>query len=145
MRNLAINSASPETFRLAIHLVATLMVALLLSSCQSSAQSPEYRTVTNEELVTLLEDENVQLVDVRTPEEVAQGIIAGADHIDIYDQEFVNKLSQLDKNRPVAVYCAAGGRSAKASLKLKELGFQQIYDLKGGYRGWQQAGFPVSQ
>lgn len=145
MKNLTISQTAPVKIKFAFYLGTSLLLIALLSSCQSSAQSPEYRTVTNEELVTLLKDESVQLLDVRTPEEVAQGAIAGAGHIDIYDPEFDNKLSQLDKTKPVAVYCAAGGRSAKASMKLKELGFQKIYDLKGGYRGWQQAGFPVSQ
>ncbi len=122
MKNLTITLTAPGNVKWAVYLGTSLLLIALLSSCQSSAQSPEYRTVTNEELVTLLKDESVQLLDVRTPEEVAQGVIAGAGHIDIYDPEFDNKLSQLDRTRPVAVYCAAGGRSAKAQYETQGIG-----------------------
>ena len=48
-----------------------------------------------------------------------------------------NCNKQLDKNQPIIVYCAAGGRSAKASQMLKKNGFKVIYDLSGGYDNWE--------
>ncbi|MEQ8473785.1 MAG: rhodanese-like domain-containing protein [Marinoscillum sp.] len=117
-----------------------LWILLVAISCGRATQAQEYKTITNDELVGLLSNEDLQLIDVRTPEEVAVGVIEGAKHIDIYDPEFVSKIDQLDKSRPVAVYCAAGGRSAKASDQFKKLGFMQVYDLSGGYRGWVAAG-----
>lgn len=90
------------------------------------------------------EKSNAQLLDVRTPEEVAQGIIPNAGHIDFYSDDFDAQLSQLDPNRPVLVYCAAGGRSGKAMNAMKKLGFQEVYNLDGGYRGWSEAGKPTT-
>lgn len=117
-----------------------IWIMLVAAACGTASQAQEYKTITNDELVTLLSSEDLQLIDVRTSEEVAAGVIEGARHIDIYDPEFVAKIERLDKSQPVAVYCAAGGRSAKASDQFNKLGFTQVYDLSGGYRGWVAAG-----
>lgn len=122
----------------------SIIILLGISACQTG-QAQDIQKVNGAELTELLKNENVQLVDVRTPEEVAAGKIAGAKHIDIYDPQFEQKISGLDHNEPIAVYCAVGGRSASAASSLKELGFKNIYDLKGGIRGWAAEGRPVSK
>lgn len=122
----------------------SVVILVSISSCQTG-QAQDIRKVNGAELIELLENDNVQLVDVRTPEEVATGLIAGAEHIDIYDPAFEQKILLLDRNQPIAVYCAVGGRSASAAGRLKELGFKEIYDLKGGMRGWIAEGRAVSK
>jgi rhodanese-related sulfurtransferase len=82
-------------------------------------------------------DKTVQLVDVRAPQEVANGQIEKAVNINIADADFQAKMSQLDKTKPVAVYCGAGVRSGKAAAMLKTLGFTKIYDLQGGMGAWK--------
>lgn len=81
------------------------------------------------------------LVDVRTDGEYTAGFIKGAVNIDISADDFDRKMSHFDKNVPIAVYCAKGGRSASAAKKLKNLGFTQIYDLDGGFTAWKKV-FP---
>lgn len=88
----------------------------------------------------LKSDKSVQLIDVRTPEEYKAGHLEGAKNIDFYSKDFAQQMAKLDKNKPVAVYCAVGGRSASATDKLKSLGFAKIYDLDGGIRGWTASG-----
>lgn len=78
-----------------------------------------------------------QILDVRTPAEVAAGTIAGATVIDIYDPAFMDKVQSLDKNLPTFVYCKVGGRSAKACTQMSEAGFTQLYNLAGGYDIWK--------
>ena len=85
---------------------------------------------------------NVQLIDVRTPSETASGIIKNAIVYDISAPEFSKSIQKLDKKRPVAVYCAAGGRSARAAQQLAALGYQ-VYDLSGGMTAWRSNGRPV--
>ena len=75
---------------------------------------------------------NAQLLDVRTPNEWNAGKIASSKCINYNDPEFKQEVQKLDKNKPVFVYCAAGGRSTKASQILKESGFKVIYNLQGG-------------
>lgn len=117
-------------------------IALIALGCATS-EAQQVTRISNEQLVDLLKQPEVQLLDVRTPAEVAQGIIEGATVIDIYDPEFISKVNQLDKEKPIAVYCAAGGRSAKSAKTLTDLGFKKIYDLKAGYRGWKGEGYPT--
>jgi phage shock protein E len=79
---------------------------------------------------------NAQLIDVRTPEEWAQGKIGSSKLISVADPKFLEQASKLDKSKPVFVYCAVGGRSSKASAMLQQAGFKQIYNLSGaGYSG----------
>jgi phage shock protein E len=82
-----------------------------------------------------------QLLDVRTPAECSQGKVASASCLDFNASDFADKINALDKNKPVFVFCAAGGRSAKAAKILEEKGFKQIYNLSaGGYADLAKAG-----
>ncbi|WP_298895620.1 rhodanese-like domain-containing protein [uncultured Psychroserpens sp.] len=83
-------------------------------------------------------DENAVILDVRTPEEVALGIIPNAIAIDIYKgQGFIYELEELDKSKNYYVYCKAGGRSAQACSVMNQLGFKNTYNLIGGFSEWR--------
>lgn len=86
---------------------------------------------------------DVQLVDVRTPEEFTEGHLENAINIDITADDFDSKIAALDKEKPVMVYCKSGGRSAKASSRLNELGFKNISDLEGGIINWNSKNKPI--
>ena len=79
---------------------------------------------------------SVQLVDVRTPGECANGMIDGAKNINWNGADFEAQVLALDKQKLVLVYCAKGGRSHAAQAKLLSMGFKDVYDLKGGYSAW---------
>lgn len=83
-----------------------------------------------------VENTNVTLIDVRTPEEFREGKIYHAKNINYFDNEFVAKINELDKEKPVYLYCRSGNRSQKAAKKMKKLGFKHIIDLEGGYMNW---------
>jgi len=90
-----------------------------------------------------LKSPEVQLIDVRTPEEYSQGHIEKARNINIMDDDFDAQVALLDKNKPVMIYCKSGGRSARASERLKELGFTNITDLEGGITNWKSEDKPI--
>ena len=73
------------------------------------------------------------LIDVRTPEEFAEGSIDGALNINWLSDEFNNQVAVLDKSKKLYVYCKKGGRSLMSQARLKELGFTHVIDLEGGY------------
>lgn len=77
------------------------------------------------------------LLDIRTPEETAKGYLKGAVFMDFYDSSFKTQVSTIDRNKPVFVYCAIGGRSWDAAKIMQEMGFKQVYDLKGGIIIWK--------
>jgi len=84
-----------------------------------------------------IKGQDVVLIDVRTPEEFAQGAIKGSVNIDYFNQKaFIKQISSLDKNQPVYLYCRSGNRSMKAARQLVSLGFEKVYDLAGGYMAW---------
>lgn len=89
--------------------------------------------------------EGAQLIDVRTPQEVATGKVAGATMINYRDGDFVDKIGKLDKEKPVFIYCRSGGRSGQAAAKMERMGFVHIVDMKGGMMAWDKAGLPVEK
>lgn len=75
-----------------------------------------------------------QILDVRTPGEWAAGKVKNAHLINIQDPEFIKKAGKLNKENPVFIYCAVGGRSSQAAQLLTKAGFKQVYNLQGaGY------------
>lgn len=84
------------------------------------------------------------LLDVRTPEEIQQAKIQDAMEIDFHAPDFLEKVNQLPKDKPVFVYCRSGNRSGKAMARMHELGFTEVYNLAGGIMAWQNAGLPVT-
>lgn len=82
--------------------------------------------------------DDFQLIDVRTPEEYAAGHIEGALNLNFRDADFDNQLLALDKTKPVFVYCKSGGRSGQAAAKMQTLEFHQVFDLEGGFEGWEE-------
>ncbi|MCK0156526.1 rhodanese-like domain-containing protein [Cellulophaga sp. F20128] len=74
----------------------------------------------------------IQLIDVRTPNEFQSGHIVRAKNIDYFSGVFQTEFNKLDKDMPVYIYCRSGARSRQAANKLSAMGFNEIYDLKGG-------------
>lgn len=85
---------------------------------------------------SLIDEGNGLLLDVRTPGEVANGTIEGSTNINFNSPTFKSDVEKLDKDKPVYVFCASGGRSGNAMRMMKDMGFKEIYNLNGGYRGW---------
>lgn len=84
------------------------------------------------------EDENAVIIDVRTPEEVEQGALPNSVNIDIYDApNFMDKINQLDKTKNYYIYCKSGGRSAQACAIMEQAGFQNTFNLLGGFSNWK--------
>ena len=85
---------------------------------------------------------NAQLVDVRTPGEYAEGHLQNAVNIDWNSDDFAAQAEKLDRSKPVFVYCLAGSRSSSAAESFRNMGFKEVYDLKGGIMKWRKAGLP---
>ncbi len=87
----------------------------------------------------IVSEEKPQLIDVRTAKEFNAGHIKNAGNIDYFQKEaFDQAFDKLNKEAPVYIYCHSGARSKKATRRLADLGFKEIYDLRGGYLGWKK-------
>jgi rhodanese-related sulfurtransferase len=95
-------------------------------------------------LSQLESDTNAVILDVRTEDECSEGIIPNAMMIDIYKgQGFIYQVEELDKTKNYYVYCKAGGRSAQACAIMNQLGFENTFNLEGGFMQWKgEVAFP---
>ena len=83
-----------------------------------------------------------QLVDVREPQEVAEGMIPGAVHIPL--GQLPDRLGELDLARPIIAICRSGNRSGQATAILTSAGFA-TENMAGGMLAWQAAGLPIAR
>ncbi|RLD29589.1 MAG: rhodanese-like domain-containing protein [Bacteroidetes bacterium] len=118
-----------------------LIILFLISSIVACKSQPK-EILRKVDVVTFKEElahkKNIQLVDVRTPEEYQEGYIENAILIDYFSEDFNTKIQELDKEKPVYLYCRSGNRSGKASILLLDFGFTEIVDLEGGYEAWSE-------
>jgi thioredoxin len=122
------------------YLLFILFSSVMLLSCNGQP-SKNIETIAPEAFSKKInETSKPQILDVRTPEEFTSEHIDKAVNINWLANDFVANTEKLDKSKPVFVYCKSGGRSAKASAKLEELGFKKIYELQGGILKWNAAG-----
>ncbi|TCI90993.1 rhodanese-like domain-containing protein [Tenacibaculum sp. M341] len=115
-----------------------LSFIVLLISCNTNNNESNIKKISVNELKLTIHNSDIQLIDVRTKKEYDNGHIANAKLIDYFSDDFKNQLLKLNKDIPVYVYCKSGNRSGKASKMLNELGFNQIFDLEGGYSKWSK-------
>ena len=97
-------------------------------------------SVDAEKFSEIIKMEDILLVDVRTPDEYAEGHIEGAVNIDVKADDFAERTKDITGN--VAVYCRGGKRSRTAGSKLIVQGCL-VYNLDGGIKEWMEKGFPV--
>jgi rhodanese-related sulfurtransferase len=86
----------------------------------------------------LKDDANAVILDVRTEDEWNEGFIPNAVFNDIYKgQGFIYRLEELDKTKNYYVYCKSGGRSGQACSIMNQMGFENTYNLEGGFMNWE--------
>lgn len=83
------------------------------------------------------------LIDIRTPEEFLSGHIEGAVNINYHDNDFIEQLDKLDKDKIYLIYCRTGRRSSDAINIMKRLKFQEAYRILGDIVRWRAEGLPV--
>lgn len=121
-----------------IGLVALAILGKKLYAYQA-AQRAGFKNISNEEFKALAgADEEVLILDVRTPQEYQNGNIARSQNIDVLQSNFEAQIADLDASKTVLVYCRSGSRSIKAAQMLCKKGFKNVYNLSNGYLGWKE-------
>ncbi len=88
----------------------------------------------------MAEDADAIVIDVRTAEELEDGMLENAVHYDIHKpQEFMTALESMDKSKSYYMYCRSGGRSGQACQIMDQMGFERTYNLETGFSGWDGA------
>lgn len=99
-----------------------------------------YSEIEASELFDMLAEQKLMLVDVRNDDEVARGIIPGAQHLPL--AMIPVKFESLNGEQPLVFYCHSGIRSAQAAAFVASKGRRQVYNLRGGVLAWGKAGYP---
>ena len=126
----------------------SLAILVMTSCAQNKANGDELKPfignmAPKEYQENLKANNEIILIDVRTPQEYASGNIAKAKNIDFYSPDFADKISKLDRKRPIYLYCKSGGRSGSALEILTKQGFSHAVNLQGGMMAWNQAQLPI--
>jgi rhodanese-related sulfurtransferase len=117
------------------NILCFFLTSFFFINCSSQE---EIKSISTKELKILLAKEKVQLMDVRSPEEIKEGAIKTAIFVNYFEVDFYKKAAlQLDKNKPVYLYCRSGNRSGKASKILEAKGFN-VVNVLGGYLQWEK-------
>lgn len=129
-----------KTIKSAICLIVMTTCAMQASGC---THNDNIVSVSASEFEKEIKSDTVQLVDVRTPQEYAEGHIDGALNINVQSDDF-KELAQreLSKDSTVLVYCRSGRRSLDAAEILTSVGYK-VVNLKGGIIEWKEDGLPV--
>lgn len=132
--------------------LSLFVLLLIFGACTNNKTEGQNNSTSSEstvEVINLTPQEFFEksskgiILDVRTPEEIAQGKISNSQALDFYDQDFVAKVTALPKDQEIFLYCAGGGRSTQAAQLLLQQGYTQVYQLDGGIQAWHQQGFPI--
>ena len=113
-----------------------LFAATMMVGCNNSKTTKSFDSVDAARFAEVIENEQVLIIDTRTPAEFSEGHIPGAVNIDIDSEEFEAKVAELDKTRPVAVYCRGGRRSKEAAEHMVGCGLE-VTELSDGILSWK--------
>lgn len=134
-------NALSKIIKLAITLIIMTMSTTQITGCNSS---DNITSVSAPEFDKEIKADSVVLLDVRTPQEYAEGHIDGALNINIQSDDFRQRAEkELSKDSTILIYCRSGRRSMEAAGILSELGYK-VVNLKGGIIEWKGDGLPVT-
>jgi rhodanese-related sulfurtransferase len=123
-------------------LLVVLAIPALILTMRSPASADG--AISPAQAAALIKDKkDLQLIDVRTADEYAEGHLAKAKLIPL--QELEQRLAEIDKSKPVLLYCRSGHRSGNALKILQGKGFADAKHIEGGIGAWQAAGLPVTR
>ncbi len=128
--------------------VWTAVMALILGAVAPVLAGPGVQDVTVAQAQKLIQKNTGKaefvVLDVRTPQEFAEGHLAGAVNVNLLAPDFEPRIAAFSRGKTYLVYCRTGGRSTRAVQIMRRLGFTSIYHMSQGITGWMQGGLPLT-
>ncbi len=126
--------------------VAALSIMLVFSAaCQAQDERLLEPSAAADLMRRNRDNPDFLILDVRTAQEFKQGYIEGAVLLDYYASDFRERFAELDRAATIFTYCRSGNRSSHVLDMADDLGFKNVYDLRGGILAWREAGLPLSK
>ena len=98
-----------------------------------------YQNIGLEAFNKMRQQQDTLVIDVRNPKEIASSAVPGHVAINISQSDFKEKAAALDPSKTYLIYCRSGMRSAKACRIMSDMGFESLYNFKGGIIEWNAA------
>lgn len=134
------------------YIIFTLFISTGIMACNAVPQEPpssnpisiqqtiqNFSALNTQDFIEISKREDSTVIDVRTPEEIASGkIVPEAEELDYYEDNFKEQLNLFPKDKTYVVYCRSGNRSGQTVKLMKNLGFEEVYDLSGGIQAYKE-------
>ena len=127
--------------------VGALGLAVLAACGSSTSTEGGIRVVSPTDAAAVQADPpaGLQIIDLRTPEEYAEGHLNGSAMIDFYEADFADRIGALERDQPYLIYCRSGNRSGQTRELMDQLGFSDVREVDGGIVAWTEAQLPVAR
>jgi len=127
------------------YLAASAVLALVVVlTFESRMRAVAHASVSSQDLIRLM-NQGALVLDIRKPDEFAQGHVNGAKHLPSDQILTAGDQFKRFKEKPVVVYCDSGSLAAAAVRQLTEQGFTKAFTLRGGFSGWRAENLPVAK
>ncbi len=118
------------------------LIILLIVNIYSE-KNRKYQVVDTNGAVSLMDDDDLIILDVREEKERKAGFLSN--DINIPMGQLKTKMDTLDKSKNILVYCKSGTRSDRIADILTKNDFQKVSSLKGGFNAWLKADLPIEK
>lgn len=119
-----------------------LLFSVLVFNCQTNTNK-NVTQLAPDQFQLSINNDSIQLIDVRKPSEYITGHIHNAVNINFLADDFASNINKLNKQKPVYIYCRSGKRSGKSVIEFQKSGFTKIYNLEGGLLNWESKNFDI--
>jgi rhodanese-related sulfurtransferase len=123
--------------------MAALTAVSLIGCGSSSTKDVTGEPAASGDQQEAVSTDGLMIIDVRTPSEFDEQHLDGAVNINLQADDFVDRISELDRNGSYAVYCRSGNRSAEAVAAMRTLGFTDVTDYGGVSEASQSLGVDI--
>jgi len=123
---------------------AVVVALILVITYESRIQTAAFASISSQDLIRLM-NQGALVLDIRKPDEFAQGHVNGAKHLASDQILTAGESFKRFKEKPVVVYCESGSLAAAAVRQLIAQGFTKAFTLRGGFASWRADNLPVAK
>ena len=123
---------------------AVVLAAIVVFTYETRVRGTAFAAVSSQDLIRLM-NQGALVLDIRKPEEFAQGHVNGAKHLPSDQILTAAENFKRFKDKPVVVYCDTGSMAAAAVRQLNQQGFSKAFTLRGGFSGWRAENLPIAK
>ena len=123
---------------------SVVLALVVVFTFESRLRSTAHSAISSQDLIRLM-NQGALVLDIRKPEEFAQGHVNGAKHLSSDQILTAGDNFKRFKDKPVVVYCDSGSLASAAVRQLNAQGFTKAFTLRGGFAGWRADNLPIAK